>query len=114
MLFLLLWVLVWRDASWIIRHSRSQTELQWAPDLARMIQVSLVGYAVGGAFLSLAYFDVPYYLLVAIVLTRSMVEKEIKGLEQKEGAPVRSQVNVAMGGEQRAVAGTHFRPADES
>jgi len=110
MLFLLLWILVWRDASWIIRHSRGQRELRWALELALMTQVSLVGYAVGGAFLSLAYFDVPYYLLVALVLTRLLVEKEIKGLEQKQGTPVRPQVNVAIGGEQRAVARTHFDP----
>jgi len=49
-LFLLLWILVWRDASWIIRHSRVREELKWAFDLARMTQVSLVGYFVGGAF----------------------------------------------------------------
>ena len=111
MLFLLLWILVWRDASSIIRHSRSQRELQWASDLARMIQVSLVGYAVGGAFQNQAYFDVPYDLLVALVLTRLLVEKELKGLEQKEGgAPVMLQVNAAKGGEQKAVARARFDP----
>jgi putative inorganic carbon (HCO3(-)) transporter len=35
-----------------------------------MIQVAMVGYAVGGAFLSLAYFDLPYNLLVIIVACR--------------------------------------------
>ena len=111
MLFLLLWILVWRDASWIIRNSRSQRELQWALDLARMIQVSLVGYAAGGAFLSLAYYDVPYYLLVALVLTRLLVEKEVKGLERKESAPAKTQMDVTK--DERAVARTPFRPADE-
>jgi putative inorganic carbon (HCO3(-)) transporter len=96
-LFLLLWILVWCDASWIIRRSRDQRELQWALDLARMIQVSLVGYATGGAFLSLAYYDVPYNLLVALVLTRLVVEKEIKGAEQKEISPARPQVDAAIG-----------------
>src|SRR5258706_10100751 len=74
-LFLLLWILLWRDASWIIRRTQGQDELRWASDLARMIQVSLIGYLVGGAFLSLAYYDVPYNLLIAIVLTRVLVEK---------------------------------------
>jgi len=68
----------------------------------------LTGYAVGGAFLNLAYYDVPYNLLVALVLTRLLVEKEIKGLEQKEGAQVKPQVNAAMGGQQRVVARTSF------
>ena len=85
-LFLLLWILVWRDAAWIIKHTRSQKEFQWASDLARMIQVSLVGYFVGGAFLSLAYYDVPYNLLVAILLTRRLLEKAINSLDQTEEA----------------------------
>jgi len=50
-----------------------------------MIQVSLVGYAVGGAFLNLAYFDVPYYLLAAVVLTRVLVEKELSGAVERKG-----------------------------
>jgi len=38
----------------------------------------LVGFAIGGAFLSLLYFDVPYYLMAAMVVTRIVVEKELK------------------------------------
>ncbi len=109
-LFLLLWFLVWRDASWIIRQSRSLGELRWAFDLARMIQLSLVAYAVGGAFQNQAYFDLPYELLIALVLTRVLVEKEIKTLESKEGAQVRPELIVARGDEQRGVAGSAFDP----
>jgi probable O-glycosylation ligase (exosortase A-associated) len=83
-LFLLLWLLLWRDASWIIRHSRTRVGWQWASDLAGMIQVSLVGYAVGGAFLSLAYYDVPYNLLAAIVLTRVLIAKAMAEERPKE------------------------------
>ena len=88
-LFLLLWLLVWRDASWIDRQARRRKGWQWASDLARMIQVSLVGYAVGGAFLSLAYYDVPYNLLVALVVTRVLIEKQLRSADQAapEAAP---------------------------
>ena len=69
-----------------------------------MTQVSLVGYAVGGAFLNLAYYDVPYNLLVALVLTRILVEKEIKSVAQMEEVPLRPQANVGNAGKQEAIA----------
>jgi putative inorganic carbon (HCO3(-)) transporter len=77
-LYLLLGFLTWRTGSWIIRHTARLKEYQWATHLATMIQVSLVGFAIGGTFLSLLYFDVPYYLMAAMVSTRVLVEKELK------------------------------------
>jgi putative inorganic carbon (HCO3(-)) transporter len=103
LLFVLLWLLVWRDASWINRQARGRDALQWASDLARMVQVSLVGYAVGGAFLNLAYYDVPYDLLVALVLTRLLVEKEINS-SQQEVAVAPPQKNAATAAGQQAGA----------
>jgi probable O-glycosylation ligase (exosortase A-associated) len=73
-LYLLLGAFTWRSAAWIVRHSRGHTELQWAGALAAMIQASLIGFAVGGAFLSLLYWDVPYYLMAAIMTTRAVVQ----------------------------------------
>jgi hypothetical protein len=40
-----------------------------------MIQVSCIGYWVGGAFLSLAYWDFPYLLVALLVLTWAVVQK---------------------------------------
>jgi len=108
-LFLLLWVLVWRDASWISRQARSREQLRWATDLAHMIQVSVIGYAVGGAFLDLAYYDVPYNLLTAVVLTRILVEKEIKSVAQEERVPMRP-MNAVRADDQQAVPKTRFEP----
>ena len=58
-IYLLLGILTWRCATWIIRTTRQHESLRWAAILSRMIQTSLIGFFVGGAFLSLAYFDVP-------------------------------------------------------
>jgi probable O-glycosylation ligase (exosortase A-associated) len=91
-LFLALWILVWRDASWIVRQCRSRKDLRWASDLARMIQVSLIGYFVGGAFLNFAQYDFVYNLLAALVLTRLLVEREIRKVEQEAAVPVRPQM----------------------
>jgi probable O-glycosylation ligase (exosortase A-associated) len=110
-LFLLLWALVWWNASWIIKHSRNQSESRWASDLARMIQVSLVGYAVGGAFLNLAYYDVPYNMLVALVLTRILVEKEIKSVNREAGGlSVGPEMNAGRVGSRRVVSRSRYEP----
>jgi putative inorganic carbon (hco3(-)) transporter len=69
-LFLALGLMTWFSASWVIRHARRDREKRWAADLAAMIQVSLVGYASGGAFLGLAYFDFYYTLIALVVLSR--------------------------------------------
>ena len=50
--------------------SRGDPEEHWAYWLAQMVKVSIVAYLVGGAFQNLAYWDVPYYLFVAIAVTR--------------------------------------------
>lgn len=68
-LFLLLGLLAWIRAQQIINRCKHDIDKKWASDLAAMIQVSLVGYASGGAFLGLAYFDLPYHLMVIVVLT---------------------------------------------
>lgn len=74
-LYLLLGVLTWQSAARVVRNSRDRPDLQWAGNLARMIQASLIGFAVGGAFLSLLYFDVPYYLMAAVVALRALTEQ---------------------------------------
>ncbi|QCP14529.1 putative O-glycosylation ligase, exosortase A system-associated [Pseudoduganella umbonata] len=76
-LYLILGFLTWRYAAWIVRHGRGHPDLQWATSLAAMIQASLIGFAVGGAFLSLLYWDVPYYLMVAIMVTRTVVGQQL-------------------------------------
>jgi putative inorganic carbon (hco3(-)) transporter len=44
---------------------------KWPGTLASALQVSMVGYMVSGAFLSLAYFDLPYLLIaIAAILQR--------------------------------------------
>jgi probable O-glycosylation ligase (exosortase A-associated) len=80
-LYLLLYLLCWRSGSWVLRNARGVAELEWAMALVRMIQVSFVGFLIGGAFLSLAYFDVPYYLMVAMVAARRLVEDRLKNGE---------------------------------
>lgn len=73
-IFLCLWLLTYRYAGWLNKNAVSIPQARWAADLGGMIQVALIGYAVGGAFLSLAYFDLPYYMMVMVVIARKWVE----------------------------------------
>lgn len=76
LIYLALGIATWRTAGAIIRRTRGQPELRWAHGLATMSQASLIGFAVGGAFLSLLYFDMPYYLMAALIATRIIVERQ--------------------------------------
>jgi putative inorganic carbon (HCO3(-)) transporter len=63
----------------VIRHRTGKDpNLSWAYELASMIQVSLIGYMVGGAFLGVAYFDLLYSLVVIMVLVHHEVKKSLK------------------------------------
>lgn len=75
-LFLGIWISTWRAAGWLRRQKSLPPEANWTVDLGALCQVSLVGYAIGGAFLSLSYFDLPYNIMVLVVLTRVWVEKK--------------------------------------
>lgn len=77
-LYLLLGWITWRNGRWIIRRTAKLPEYKWAADLASMLQVSLAGFAVGGAFLSLLYFDVPYYLMAVMVAVRQLLAQQLK------------------------------------
>jgi probable O-glycosylation ligase (exosortase A-associated) len=63
----------------IVRQSRGHPELAWADQLARMIFVSLTGYATAGAFLNLGFFDLYYTILAILVATDRVVRAELRG-----------------------------------
>ena len=74
--FLTLGFIYWRTASKIMRLTKTSIQNKWAYDFAGMTQVSLVGYAVGGAFLGLAYFDLIYHLFAMLILVLRIVETQ--------------------------------------
>lgn len=57
----------------IVRLARGRPELQWAADLARMSQVSIVAYLSAGTFLSLNYWDFFWTLMVVQGATHAVV-----------------------------------------
>jgi putative inorganic carbon (HCO3(-)) transporter len=104
-LYLLLAFLAFRRCSWIIRTTAKRADLKWAATLCTMIQVSLLGFAVGGAFLSLAYYDVPYYLMALVVCTGYLVENTLKAEADEAKTRVRGeQARPALAAAERARA----------
>lgn len=87
-LFLLMWALTWRMAGRIRSQAGQFEETRWMVGLAGMIQVSLAGYFVGGAFLSLAYFDLPYYIMGIVVLCNELLKQRIRRGESAAEDPV--------------------------
>jgi len=76
-IFILIGIMTWRQCSKIIKESKNNEELEWLASLMRMMQVSLIAYGTGGAFLSLAYFDL-YWHFVAITVIGSGIIKDYK------------------------------------
>ncbi len=76
-LFLLYGIIAFFTASHIIKQTHNIEYFDWANLLARMIQVSLIAYAVGGAFLGLAYADMGYQLVAVLVLLQYLVNQGV-------------------------------------
>jgi putative inorganic carbon (HCO3(-)) transporter len=82
-LFLLLGLVTWFTASVLAKQTKNDEELgSWMPMLMRMVQVSLIGYAAGGLFLSLAYLDLPYYLLGFVVISGAIAKRRLAQVKQ--------------------------------
>jgi probable O-glycosylation ligase (exosortase A-associated) len=67
----------WRTCSNITRKAKKHEQTMWLSELARMLQVSMSGFVVTGAFVGLAYFDL-YFVLVSItVVAKSILRDEL-------------------------------------
>ena len=81
-LFLTLGTLALLSAGHTARQCKNVPELAWMSDLNKLVQVSLVGYAVGGAFLGLAYFDLYYHYIAIVVVTGQLARMRLKQMEE--------------------------------
>lgn len=68
-MFLSIWAYVWLTCRRIIRARRKEATEEGRSQalLARMIQVSLIGFGVGGAFVNIGNWDMAYYLAISAV-----------------------------------------------
>ncbi|MGB0721673.1 MAG: putative O-glycosylation ligase, exosortase A system-associated [Gammaproteobacteria bacterium] len=71
---------------WIVKKSRGIPELAWAGTLGAMIEVSLVGFATGGAFLGLSYWDWSYHIVGIVALTKREVVETLERLNAQKSS----------------------------
>ena len=55
--------------------SRGDPDKAWAHDLARMAEVSIIAYLVGGSFLSLSFYDLYFMLLIVLASTCTVLKQ---------------------------------------
>lgn len=67
-IYLAIGVTTWRLCASNIRRATTP-ETRWAAMLSKMVQTSLLGFAVGGAFVNLVNFDLVYYFVAIAILT---------------------------------------------
>jgi putative inorganic carbon (HCO3(-)) transporter len=91
-IYMLIWLIVARDTLWIIKNTKNSEPLNWACDLAKMSQVTFIAYATGGAFLGLAYFDLPWALVMIVAATKKIVKEQLA-----LGVPVPLETHVDLG-----------------
>lgn len=77
-IYLAMWLSTWMACNRIRFLTKGLPLKKSTHLLASMIQVSLAGFAVGGAFLGLAYFDVPYFLMAVVVRLLWLEENEAR------------------------------------
>jgi probable O-glycosylation ligase (exosortase A-associated) len=70
-IYLLVLAAAWLNTAMVLAATRGRSDLAWAAQLARMMQVSLVALMVGGAALSMAYYD---GFLVLFALTTVLLQ----------------------------------------
>jgi probable O-glycosylation ligase (exosortase A-associated) len=88
-IFLVLGVAAYRTAGSLARRCRTDRDLNWAANLASMIQVSFAAYAAAGLFLNLATFDLYYHLIAVVVIAHSLVRQALASAERAPSASVR-------------------------
>ena len=95
-IYMALGFMVWRRSQRLAHDAASHPDQAWVTLLMRMVQVSLLVFAVGGAFLGLLHYDLPYYLAAIVVLVEAAYRQSLanrsalerSGIAQDHDAPL--------------------------
>lgn len=94
-LFLTMLFTGWYSAGTAAKRFRQYKETEWIGDMTGAIQLSFVGYAVGGLTVNIAAFDFFYHLLITVVLCsvvgERLVQKGVTKIEKKSFLATKSK-----------------------
>ncbi|MGH7153744.1 MAG: putative O-glycosylation ligase, exosortase A system-associated [Acetobacteraceae bacterium] len=76
--WLMMTVLGFLNTRKIVRLTRGRPELEWARDLARMGEISILGYVITGTFLPISAWDFYFTILVILSATRTVVVHAVR------------------------------------
>jgi len=77
-LFMMIFYLSWRTLMKIIKETNGNKDLKEVNSLSKMLHVGFISYFVGGAFLSLSYFDLPWHYVSFVVLLNSQLNNKYR------------------------------------
>jgi probable O-glycosylation ligase (exosortase A-associated) len=77
LLFLAILAMGFVNGFWIIRRVQGHPELEWADHLSRMAQVSLFGYCVTGAAVSIEFWEGSWLIVVVLARIRWALTYEV-------------------------------------
>jgi putative inorganic carbon (HCO3(-)) transporter len=81
-LFIGIFIVAGMDSRWLVKQTRGRSDLAWANNFGRMLQASLVGFAIGGSFNNLEMFDGFYVLVIMAAAARRIVAAELATQER--------------------------------
>ena len=61
----------------VANKARHDPSHKWIGDLARMCEISVLGYVVSGTFLSMSYFDLFYHLVAITAILKTLVAEPV-------------------------------------
>ena len=75
-LFLMILFITWHKVSTVAKLTKNIEALKDYYILSSMLKLSFIAYFVGGAFLNLSYFDLPWHLVSFVILISYFLERE--------------------------------------
>ncbi|MEN9560565.1 MAG: hypothetical protein RLZZ502_1776, partial [Pseudomonadota bacterium] len=76
LIYLSLAISTYLKAGKLSKLSRQRPEWEWGEHLMRMLQASLVGFGVGGAFLGLLHWDMPYFFVALVIIYERWLKEQ--------------------------------------